>query len=80
MKCLKQKDNKNTVKQNSIILCHRCSPRRITLIITIARMMILEALPEIQLVLLHPLVDGVHLLLHRGDGLLHGAHASLNGS
>jgi len=43
-------------------------------------MMILEALPEIQLVLLHPLVYGVHLLLHRGDGLLHGAHASLNGS
>jgi hypothetical protein len=43
-------------------------------------MMILEALPEIQLVLLNPLVDGVHLLLHRGDGLLHGAHASLNGS
>jgi hypothetical protein len=23
---------------------------------------------------------GVHLLLHRGDGLLHGAHASLNAS
>jgi len=43
-------------------------------------MMILEALPEIQLILLHPLVDGVHLLLHRGDGLLHGAHASLNSS
>jgi hypothetical protein len=40
-------------------------------------MMILEALPEIQLILFHPLVDGVHLLLYRGDGLLHGAHASL---
>jgi hypothetical protein len=63
--------------KNSIILCHRCSPRRIILIITIARMMILEALPEIQLVLLHPLVDGLHLLLHRGDGLLRGAHASI---
>jgi len=43
-------------------------------------MMILEALPEIQLILLHPLVDGVHLLLYRGDGLLHGAYASPNGS
>jgi hypothetical protein len=43
-------------------------------------MMILEALLEIQLVLRHPLVDGIHLLLHRIDGLLHGAHASLNGS
>jgi len=63
-----------------MILCHRCSPRRIILITTTARMMILEVLPEIQLVLLNPLVDGVHLLLHRGDGLLHGAHASLNGS
>jgi hypothetical protein len=42
--------------------------------------MILEALPEIQLGLLSPLVDGAHLLLHRGDGLLHGAHASLNSS
>jgi hypothetical protein len=74
----KQKHSKN--KRSSIILCHRCSPRRILLIITTARMMILEALPEIQLILLHPLVDGVHLLLHRGDGLLHGAHASLNSS
>jgi hypothetical protein len=34
-------------------------------------MMILEALLEIQLVLLHTLVDGVHLLLHRSDGLRH---------
>jgi len=30
--------------------------------------------------LLSPLVDGAHLLLHRGDGLVHGAHASLNSS
>jgi hypothetical protein len=73
----KRQQNKG---KNSIILCHRCSPRRIILIITTARMMILEALLEIQLVLLHPLVDGVHLLLHRSDGLLHGAHSSLNGS
>jgi hypothetical protein len=43
-------------------------------------MMILGALLEIQLVLLHTLVDGEHLLLHRSDGLLHGAHSSLNGS
>jgi hypothetical protein len=71
---------KRQQNKNSIILCHRCSSRRIILIITTAKMMILEALPEIQLVLLNPLVDGVHLLLHRGDGLLHGAHASLNGS
>jgi hypothetical protein len=77
---MSQKQQKNTLKQNSIILCHRCSPRRIILIITTARMMIHEALPEIQLVLLHLLVDGVHLLLHSGDGLLHGANASLNGS
>jgi hypothetical protein len=73
-----QKHSKN--KRSSIILCHGCSPRHILLIITTARMMILEAFPEIQLILLHPLVYGVHLLLHRGDGLLHGAHASLNGS
>jgi hypothetical protein len=42
--------------------------------------MILEAFLEIQLVLLHTLVDGVHLLLHGSDGLLHGAYSSLNGS
>jgi hypothetical protein len=66
------KRQQNKINKNStIILCHRCSPRRIILIITTARMMILEALPEIQLILLHPLVDGVHLLLHKGDGLLH---------
>jgi hypothetical protein len=35
-------------------------------------MMELETLPEIQLVLLYTQVDGVHLLLHGGDGLLHG--------
>jgi hypothetical protein len=72
----KRQQNK---EKNSIIHCHRCSPRCIIIIITTARMMILEALPEIQLVLLHQLVYGVHLLLYRGDGLLHGAHASLNG-
>jgi hypothetical protein len=43
-------------------------------------MMLLDVLLEVQLVLLHTLVDGVHLLLHRGDGLLHGAHSTLNGS
>jgi hypothetical protein len=32
----------------------------------------LEALPEVQLVLLYPEVDGVNLLLHGRDGLLHG--------
>jgi hypothetical protein len=71
---------KKKTKKNSVILYHRCSPRRILLIITTARMMILKELPEIQLILVHPLVDGVHLMLHRGDGLLHGAHASLNSS
>jgi hypothetical protein len=74
------KRQQKKTKKNSIILCHRCNPRRIILIITTARMMILEALPKIQLVLLHRLVDGAHLLLHRGDGLLHGAHVSLNDS
>jgi len=43
-------------------------------------MMVLEALLEIQLILLYPLVYGTHLLLYRRDGLLHGAHASLNSS
>jgi hypothetical protein len=32
----------------------------------------LEALPEVQLVFLYPEVDGVNLLLHGRDGLLHG--------
>jgi hypothetical protein len=47
----------------------------------------LEALPKVQLVLLHMQVDGVHCLLHGSDGLLHGGHgelhrthSSLNGS
>jgi hypothetical protein len=43
-------------------------------------MMVLEALLEIQLILLYPLVYGTHLLLYRRDGLLHGAHASRNSS
>jgi hypothetical protein len=40
----------------------------------------LEALPEVQLVLLHTQVDGVHLLLHGSDGLLHGGHRELHGT
>jgi hypothetical protein len=75
----KRQQNKGQ-KKNSIILCHRCSPRRIILIVTAGRMMELETLPEVQLVLLYSQVDGVHLLLHSSDGLLHGAHSSLNGS
>jgi hypothetical protein len=43
-------------------------------------MMVLEALLEIQLILLYPLVDGMYLLLYRSDGLFHGTHASLNSS
>jgi hypothetical protein len=43
-------------------------------------MMVLEAQLEIQLILLYSLVDGMHLLLYRSDGLLHSAHASLNSS
>jgi hypothetical protein len=35
-------------------------------------MMELETLSKIQLVLLYTQIDGVHLLLHCGDGLLHG--------
>jgi hypothetical protein len=38
-------------------------------------MMELEALPEVQLVLLDLEVNGVHLLLYGRDGLLHGIHA-----
>jgi hypothetical protein len=39
----------------------------------------LEALPEVQLVLLYPEVNGVNLLLHGRDGLLHGCHRELHG-
>jgi hypothetical protein len=35
-------------------------------------MMELEALPEVQLVLLYPEDNGVNLLLYGRDGLLHG--------
>jgi hypothetical protein len=41
-------------------------------------MMELEALSEVQLVLLHTLVNGVHFQLHSGDGLLHGGHRNLH--
>jgi hypothetical protein len=47
-------------KKHSSVLCHRCSPRCIILIIIVVRMMVLEELLEVQLVLLHTLVDGVH--------------------
>jgi hypothetical protein len=68
----KKKRQLNKKEGNSIILCHRHSPRRIILIVTAGRMMELETLSEIQLVLLYTQIDGVHLLLHGGDGLLHG--------
>jgi hypothetical protein len=41
------------------------------------RMMKLKALLEVQLILLHPLPDRAHFLLHKGDGLLHIVHPSL---
>jgi len=40
----------------------------------------LEALLEIQLVLLYTQIDGVHLLRHSSDGLLHGGHKELHGT
>jgi hypothetical protein len=40
--------------------------------------MVLEALLEVQLVLLYALVDGVHFQLHSGDGLLHVGHRNLH--
>jgi hypothetical protein len=40
----------------------------------------LEALPEVQLVLLYPEVDGANLLLHGRDRLLHGGHRQLHGA
>jgi hypothetical protein len=50
------------------MLSHRC----IILVITAGRMVELEALPEVELVLMYQEVDGVNLLLHGRDGLLHG--------
>jgi hypothetical protein len=64
------KENKTTTKQkrSSSILGHW----RIVLVITAGRVVELEALPKVQLVLLYPEVNGVNLLLHGRDGLLHG--------
>jgi len=60
---MSQTTKKQQNKENSSILCHGCIPRRIILIITTGRMMILEALLEVQLGLLHTLVNGVHLFV-----------------
>jgi hypothetical protein len=38
----------------------------------------LEALPEVQLILLYPEVDGVNLLLNGWHRQLHGTHALLD--
>jgi hypothetical protein len=54
--------------------------QRIILIVTAGRMMELEALLKVQLVLLYPEVNGVNLLLHGRDGLLHGCHRELHGA
>jgi len=43
-------------------------------------MMGLEALLNVQMGLLHPLVDGPHFQLHGGHSHLHIAHAPLKGS
>jgi hypothetical protein len=67
-----QKQSKREIKSN--ILRHGCSPRCIILIITTARMMILQALLKVQLVFLYTQVDGVYLLLHGGHSHLHSAH------
>jgi len=76
---------KKTTKQNrreskSNILSHGSSPSCIILIITTARMMILQALLKVQQVLVYTQVDGVYLLLHGGHSHLHSAHSPLNGS
>jgi hypothetical protein len=53
------------------LLCLLNSWTNITLF-TLVLLIELETLSEIQLVLLYTQIDGVHLLLHGGDGLLHG--------
>jgi hypothetical protein len=40
----------------------------------------LEALLEVQFVLLYPEVNGVNLLLHGRHGLLYGCHRELHGA
>jgi len=49
-------------------ISHRC----IVLVITAGRVVELKTLPEVQLVLLYTKVNGMNLLLHDRDGLLHG--------
>jgi hypothetical protein len=68
---LKKKKKKKIAtkqKEKSSILGHR----RIVLVIIAERVVELEALLEVQLILLYSKVDGVNLLLHGRDGLLHG--------
>jgi hypothetical protein len=63
-------------KRNSRILDYRY----IVLVITTGRVVELKALPEAQLVLLYQKVNGVNLLLHGRDGLLHGCHREKHGA
>jgi len=73
---------KETIKTEgkSNILWHVYSLSCSILIVTIVRMMDSKALLKVQMGLLHPLVDRPNFELQGGDGLLHGGHASLNGS
>jgi hypothetical protein len=64
---MSQRKIRQLQNKNSRILGHW----RIVLVITAGRVVELEALPEVQLVLLYPEVDGVNLLLHGRYGLLH---------
>jgi len=64
---MSQRKIRQLQNKNSWILGHR----RIVLVITAGWVVELEALPEVQLVLLYPEVDGVNLLLHGRDRLLH---------
>lgn len=41
-------------------------------------MMVLQALLEVQMGRLYPLVDGPHFQLHGGHGLMHGGHELLH--
>jgi hypothetical protein len=66
---MSQNTSKTIRRENkSGCICHRC----IVLIITTGRVMELETLQEINLVLLYMDINGVNLLLHCRDGLLHG--------
>jgi hypothetical protein len=69
---IKMSQKKNKQQQQNKIRSRSLYHRRIILIITAGWVMELEALPEVQLVLLYTEVNGVNLLLHGRDGLQHG--------